>query len=231
MSDEALLNSINTSLLLISAIILFILSYNLFKRKEREYYETTFGLGLFIGGISSLQCGFFRAFYIFYTEGPMVETWKLSSYFYYSLMSITLTLLFCGGLAIMRGKREYKLGFILLILVIPISIGYWFVEDAITITAGLADTQMDINGVILVFGTLGLQILIVAFVYFYMYNMTKNKGALNMFLGMIILLLSAGIGGLTDYFGDIGRIFDSLGYLGVLFGLLLIVNGFRGSES
>jgi hypothetical protein len=220
---EYIINGISTVVFFFSFIILLFLSYRLLKGKNRSYIETTFGISLGIAAFANLEAAIFRSFYVLFSSGPLINTWKLALYLYFSLMSIALTFILSVALGILAGKKFFWLGFLSVIAILPIGFSTWFIEGAVTSEPGLANINVNIIGMISVYGTLGLQLIFNAVLYFYIYSKTKNKGSLDIVLGMVIIALSAAEGGVADILGDYGRILDPIGYIGVLIGLYFIL--------
>ena len=219
---EFIVNVSSTLILYFSFGILTFLSYRLLKGKDRSYIENTFGLAVIIAAIASLQAAIFRTFYVIFTSGPLIDTWRIASYLYFVLMSLSLTLIFTVVLGILGGRKYYWSGFVSVIGIIPITVTIWFIEGAVTTERGFANINLDLVGLIFIFGILGLQIVINSILYYYVYIKTKNKGSLYIVFGMAVIALSAAEGGISDYLGDIGRLFDPIAYIGILIGLLFI---------
>ncbi|UCG01767.1 MAG: hypothetical protein JSW11_19435 [Candidatus Heimdallarchaeota archaeon] len=220
---EFIVNGISIVVLFVSFVLLMFLSYRLLKRENRSYIETAFGLALVFATIASLEAAIFRSFYIIFTSGPLIDTWKFAWYLYFILMSISLTFILIVALGILGGRRYFYLGFLSVIAILPISYGTWFIEGAVTTESGMADIRMTFIGVISIFGVLVLQILINTLLYYYIYSKTKNKGSLYMVYGMAIIALSAAVGGFSGLLGYYGRLMDPIGYIGVVIGVYFIL--------
>ncbi|MFX0185596.1 MAG: hypothetical protein ACFE95_21135 [Candidatus Hodarchaeota archaeon] len=220
---EYIVNAICTVIMFLSFIILFFVSYRLLKHKNRSYIETSFGWALVLAAVASLEGAIVRSFYVIFTSGPLINTWKLASFVYFIFMSISLTLVLTVALGILGGRKYFLFGFLSVVATFPISYGTWFIEGAVTSESGFADINATLEGAILVYGILGLQIIINAVLYYYIHSKTKNKGSLYIVYGMVVIALSAVVGGISDMLGDLGRFFDPLSYIGILIGLYCIL--------
>ena len=220
---EFIVNSISTIVLFISFGILSFLSYRLLNRKDRSYIETSFGWAIVLAALASLEAAIFRSFYIIFTSGPLIDTWKIAWFLYFIPMSITLTCILTVVLGIRGGRKYFWFGFLWVIAILPMSFGTWFIKGAVSTESGMADINLTLIGVISIFGVLLVQIVVNIGLYYYIYLKTKNKGSLYMVYGMVIIALSAAVGGFSGMLGYYGRLIDPVGYIGVLIGVYFIL--------
>ncbi|MFW9995896.1 MAG: hypothetical protein ACFFD4_27905 [Candidatus Odinarchaeota archaeon] len=228
---EFFVNISSMAVLIPSGIIFFFLAYKILAREDKEYFEMSFGMGLIAAGCASFLGALFRIPYVLgVNEEALPVSWDLGSYFYYILMVTALAFVLSCGLAVMRRKQGFYSGLLGILGVIPISLAYMFGQ--VSSVPGNADMTMTTIGALLVFGTLGVLIFVTAGTYLIIYMQTRNPGSRMMFIGMVIILLSAAIAALSDVIaGNLGRYFDSVGYLFVLAGLLAIYYGFKSKPA
>ncbi|MHA1449651.1 MAG: hypothetical protein ACTSP4_09555 [Candidatus Hodarchaeales archaeon] len=197
------------------------------KEGKTEYYVLSFSLGLVAAGIGNISGAIFRVPYLLASEGDPIEFWFFGSFFFYIMMAIALTLVLSSGLAILRDKTAFYAGFISLLAIIPLVIAYTLPDD-VKAVIGRADMEMSAFGAILVFGPIALSLLAAVAVYFRIYYQTRNYGSKMMFIGLIVILLSAINGSIGDIIaGDLGRYLDPFSYLFILLGLFMIYTGFK----
>ncbi|GAG47749.1 unnamed protein product, partial [marine sediment metagenome] len=64
--------------------------------------------------------------------------------------------------------------------------------------------------------------------YFVIYYQTRNYGSKMMFIGLILIIVSAINGSVGDIIaGDLGRYLDPFSYVFILIGLFMIYTGFK----
>ena len=187
-------------------------------------------------GLASGSAFLFRIPYII-DSIPSQNVWLYGSFLYYYFNYIALCFLFSCSVAIYKGGNKYKNSLISLFGSIFIVLGY--ISDFlgygthVSTIDGFSNVEMTIIGFILVLGVIVLLIACNVISYFLIWRSTHNHGALMMFLGMIIFVFAALIGGFSDIIqGDVSRYFDPVGYVLVLIDISLIALGFYShSES
>lgn len=226
--EDYLINVACTITLFISGVILFILARKtMSKDGNTEYYVKSFSLGLLSAGAGNVLGAIFRVPYILANEGDQVEFWFFGSYFFYILMAIALALMLSSGLAILINKKAFYTGFISLLSTIPITIAYLLPND-VNAVPGRADMEMSAIGAVLVFIPIAIPLIAAVITYFIIYYQTRNYGSKMMFIGLILVLLAAVNGSVSDIIvGDIGRYLDPFSYIFILLGLAMIYIGFK----
>lgn len=223
---ELMNNTSSSVLLLISSGVILFLAFKLLQRNTKSYLEWGMIVGFTVASLGCFQAAVSRVFYIFFETGSLVETWEVASYLYFSLMLVALVAIFCVALGIMLGKKAFNMGWVALFSLFAPFVGYWILEGEVMVAPNVSDVQMTVVGLGLVFGPLSVMIVVNAILFLLIYRETNNQGALNMALGMGVIVIAALLGAFTDLLGDIGRLFDSVSYLGVLVGMILMYKGF-----
>lgn len=226
--QDYLINVVCTITLFASGVILFILARKTMSTESKtEYYVKSFSLGLLSAGFGNIFGAIFRIPYILASEGDPVEFWFFGSFFFYILMAIALALILSSGLAILSDKKAFYAGFISLLAIIPITIAYLLPGD-VSAVPGRADMVMTTIGALLVFGTIAIPLIAAVITYFVIYYQTRNYGSKMMFIGLILIIVSAINGSVGDIIaGDLGRYLDPFSYVFILIGLFMIYTGFK----
>lgn len=234
---EFWVNTGSISVLLLSTIVFLFLALRIkMKNSDTSYYEYLFILAMIFASFASISGLLFRIPYII-DSIPEQNIWLYGSFFYYLFNYISLCFLFSCSIAIYKGDKTYKMALFSLLGIIFIIFGY--ISDAfgygihVNAIEGLANIEMTFLGFVLVLGVIILLIVLNVVTYFLIWKKTKNQGAFMMFIGMIIFVFAAAIGGFSDIIhGDVARYLDPVGYVLVLVGITLIAFGFySNSES
>ncbi|MHA2366362.1 MAG: hypothetical protein ACXAC7_20565 [Candidatus Hodarchaeales archaeon] len=228
MNQELIVNIFSAIVLFFSGLILLWVALKIYKKNpETVYYEYSFIFGLVSAGISSFFGGIFRIPYILSEEtNSTLDIWFQGSFVYYFIMCIGLTFLLASGLAIYEPEL-FKRGFLGFTGLFLIVYAYFIPQELVEAVPGKANIEMTILGAILVYGVLGLMIVANAITYGLIYYQTKNFGSKMMFFGCLLFFIAAITGAFSDVIGELGRLFDIVGYFVVLIGLLTIAYGFN----
>ncbi|MFW9996134.1 MAG: hypothetical protein ACFFD4_29100 [Candidatus Odinarchaeota archaeon] len=218
----------NFLIMLITGIILSLLTRKIYARKNKLLLEKAFGLGMLNACIASFIGALFQIPYILsVTE---LQSWFIGSYIYYVFVILSLGFVLSCGIGILAGNERVKLGFVSFIAVIPLTLAYLlgYVEQK----PGTADMSSTIEGIILLYGVVGLLLAIIAVIYLKIYLYTRVRSSGLMFTGITIIIIGAALGGVADILsGELGRMFDPVGFLTTLAGIYIIYSGFNRRPS
>jgi hypothetical protein len=218
-----LITVVSVLILALSTAIFLYLAYTLYFKKERNSLVTNFAMGIISAAISTLLAAIFLASYIILPDEPL--SWALGSYLYYFFIVIALGFVLSTSIQIMMGSAGRKYGYVSFIVLIPVTLAYLL--EYVFQTPGVPDMSSTIEGTILLYGSVGLQLLITVFLYYRVYRVAPMTSTKLMLGGMLVILLGGILGAIADSLGgDIGHFFDPVGFFTVLIGIYFVYAGF-----
>lgn len=223
MSD--LITLANFTIYILSGVFFFLMGFQLIIKKEKSYVVWHFLIGMLSAGVGSLVAALYHIPYISDID---YFAWDVGSLIYYIFITIAIVLIFSTGVGIYMGRDMIKYSYILIVMVVPIILSY--VLGFVTLEQDVPDMSTDMNGVILLYGSVLILLISNLALYLRTYMVTKLDNIKFMIAGISIIISGAIIGAIGDIV--FGRIFDPFGLLTNLLGIYLMFQSIKsGAEA